>query len=125
MMPAWQNGDRLSPTILGRADDGEPGGSAEAVEQIGAFRLAREMIHNDVERRSPGLHLNPCLGVRAQEVGDEQHDVVSSGAVRGVPVLADDGGEAISVFKHSRLGFSRDVSWVNHEETFASCLGTS
>jgi len=25
-------------------------------------------------------------------------------------VLADDGGEAISVFKHRRLGFSRDVS---------------
>ena len=124
-MPAWQNGDRLSPTILGRADDSEPGGSAEAVEQIGAFRFAGEMIHDDVERRSPGLHLNPCLGVRAQEVGDEQHDVVSSGAVRGVPVLADDGGEAISVFKYSRLGFSRDVSWVDHEETFASCPRTS
>ena len=83
------------------------------------------MIHNDVERRSPGLHLDPCLGVRAQEVGDEQHDVVLSGAVRGVPVLADDGGEANSVFKHRRLGFSRDVSRVDHEETFASCVGRS
>jgi len=27
-----------------------------------------------------------------------------------MPVLADDGGEAIGVFKHRRLGFSRDVS---------------
>ncbi len=72
------------------------------------------MIHHDVERRSPSLHLNPCLGVRAQEVGDEQHDVVSGSLVRGVPVLADDGGEAISVFKHRRLGFSRDVSRIDH-----------
>ena len=122
---SWEDGDGLALTVLGRADDGEPGGSAEAVEQIGAFRLAGEMIHNDVERRSPGLHLNPGLGVCAQEIGDEQHDVVSSGVVRGVPVLADDGGEAISVFKYRRLGFSRDVSWVDHEETFASCVGTS
>ena len=123
--PAWQDGDGLSLTILGRADDGEPGGTAEAVEQIGAFRLGGEMIHNDIECGSPGLHLDPCLGVCAQEIGDEQHDVVSSGVVRGVPVLADDGGEAISVFKHRRLGFSRDVLWVDHEETFASCVGTS
>ena len=72
------------------------------------------MIHHDVERRSPSLHLNPCLGVRAQEVGDKQHDVVSGSLVRGVPVLADDGGEAISVFKHRRLGFSRDVSRIDH-----------
>lgn len=83
------------------------------------------MIHDDVERRSPGLHLNPGLGVRAQEIGNEQHDVVSSGVVRGMPVLADDGGEAIGVFKYRRLGFSRDVSRVDHEETFASCVGTS
>ena len=83
------------------------------------------MIQDNVERRSPGLHLDPGLGVCAQEIGDEQHDVVSSGVVRGVPVLADDGGEAISVFKYRRLGFSRDVSWVDHEETFASCVGTS
>ena len=83
------------------------------------------MIHDDVERRSPGLHLDPCLGVRAQEIGNEQHDVVWSGVVRGVPVLADGGGKAISVFKHRRLGFSRDVSRVDHEETFASCVGTS
>jgi len=40
-------------------------------------------------------------------------------------VLAEDGGEAIGVFKHRRLGFRRDVSWVDHEETFASCVGTS
>ena len=112
-------------TALSGADDGEPGRSAESVEQIGSFRLGGEMIQDNVECRSPGLHLDPGLGVCAQEIGDEQHDVVSSGVVRGVPVLADDGGEAISVFKHSRLGFSRDVSWVNHEETFASCLGTS
>ena len=115
MASAGDDSGGLSLTIFGRADDGEPGGSAEAVEQIGAFRLAGEMIHNDVERCSPGLHLNPCLGVCAQEVGDEQHDVVSSGAVRGVPVLADDGGEAISVFKHRRLGFSRDVSRMDHD----------
>ena len=83
------------------------------------------MIQNNVERRSPGLHLNPGLGVRAQEIGDEQHDVVSSGVVREMPVPADDGGKAISMFKHRRLGFSRDVSWVDHEETFASCVGTT
>jgi len=40
-------------------------------------------------------------------------------------VLADDGGEAIGVLKYRRLGFRRDVSWVDHEETFASCVGTS
>ena len=62
------------------------------------------MIHHDVERRSPSLHLNPCLGVRAQEVGDKQHDVVSGGLVRGVPVLADGGGESIGMFEHRRLG---------------------
>ena len=112
-------------TALSGADDGEPGRSAESVEQIAAFRLGGEMIHDDVECRSPGLHLDPGLGVCAQEIGDEQHDVVSSGVVRGVPVLADDGGEAISVFKYRRLGFSRDVSRVDHEETFASCVGTS
>ena len=122
---AWQDGDGLALTVLGRADDGEPDRPAEAVEQIAAFRLGGEMIHDDVERRSPGLHLNPGLGVRAQEIGHEQHDVVWSGVVRGVPVLADDGGEAISVFKHRRLGFSRDVLWVDHEETFASCVGTT
>ena len=122
---SWEDGDGLALTVLGRADDGEPGGTAEAVEQIGAFRLGGEMIQDNVECRSPGLHLDPGLGVCAQEIGDEQHDVVSSGVVRGVPVLADDGGEAISVFKHRRLGFSRDVLWVDHEETFASCVGTS
>ena len=95
------------------------------MEQIGAFRLCGEMIQDNVECRSPGLHLDPCLGVRAQEIGDEQHDVVSSGVVRGMPVLADDGGEAIGVFKYRRLGFRRDVSWVDHEETFASCVVTS
>ncbi|WCA44064.1 hypothetical protein [Actinomyces oris] len=80
------------------------------MEQICSFRLGGKMIHDYIECGSPGLHLNPCLGVRAQEIGDEQHDVVSSGVVRGMPVLADDGGEAISMFKHRRLGFSRDVS---------------
>lgn len=113
--PAREDGDGFPPTVLGRADDGEPDRPAEAVEQIGAFRLGGEMIQDNVERRSPGLHLNPCLGVCAQEIGDEQHDVVSSGIVGGVPVLADDGGEAISVFKHRRLGFSRDVSRVDHD----------
>ena len=95
------------------------------MEQVGAFRLGGEMIQDNVERRSPGLHLDPGLGVCAQEIGNEQHDVVSSGVVRGMPVLAVDGGEAISVFKHRRLGFSRDVLWVDHEETFASCVGTT
>lgn len=80
------------------------------MEQICSFRLGGKMIQDDVECGSPGLHLNPGLGVRAQEIGDEQHDVVSGGVVRGVPVLADDGGEPIGVFKHRRLGFSRDVS---------------
>lgn len=95
------------------------------MKQVGSFRFGGEMIQDNVECRSPGLHLDPCLSVRAQEIGDEQHDVVSSGVVRGMPVLADDGGEAISVFKHRRLGFSRDVLWVDHEETFASCVGTT
>ena len=90
--PAREDGDGFSPTVLGRADDGEPGGTAEAVEQIGAFRLGGEMIQDNVERRSPGLHLDPGLGVCAQEIGNEQHDVVSSGVVRGMPVLAVDGG---------------------------------
>jgi len=112
---AREDGDRFSLAVLGRADDGEPGGTAEAVEQIGAFRLGGEMIQDNVECRSPGLHLDPCLGVRAQEIGDEQHDVVLSGVVRGMPVLADDGSETISVFKHRRLGFSRDVSRVDHD----------
>ena len=85
------------------------------MEQICSFRLCGKMIQDNVECRSPGLHLDPCLGVRAQEIGNEQHDVVSSGIVGGVPVLADDGGEAISVFKHRRLGFSRDVSRVDHD----------
>jgi len=87
----------------------------QTMEQICSFRLCGEMIQDNVECRSPGLHLDPCLGVRAQEIGDEQHDVVSSGVIRGMPVLADDGGEAISVFKHRRLGFSRDVSRVDHD----------
>jgi len=38
---------------------------AEAVEQIGAFGLGGEMIHDYIECGSPGLHLNPRLGVRA------------------------------------------------------------
>ena len=60
------------------------------MEQIGAFRLGGEMIQDNVERRSPGLHLDPCLSVRAQEISNEEHDVVSSGVVRGMPVLTRD-----------------------------------
>ena len=54
------------------------------------------------------LHLDPCLGVCAQEICDEQHDVISIGVIRGVPVLADDSGEAIRMFKHCRLDFGCD-----------------
>jgi len=73
------------------------------------------VIHDYVECCPPGLHLDPCLGVCAQEVCDEQHDVISIGVVRGVPVLADDSGEAIRVFKHCRLDFGCDVAWVDHD----------
>ncbi len=93
------------------------------MEQICTFWLCGKMIHDNVECCPPGLHLDPCLRMRAQEICDEQHDVISIGVIRGVPVLADNSGEAIRMFKHCRFAFSCDVSWVDHDEAFASCDG--